>query len=59
MVKKIEQIQLKNQQNLNTVDNLQKITIKINSENFLKKVIEIPILVNQIIVAPEGGGPGG
>ena len=54
-MKKLEQIELKNNQNLIQEDKAQKITIKVNTDNFLKKVIYIPILVNQIVSNHDDG----
>jgi hypothetical protein len=45
MPKKLENIDLKNKQNQNDIDNVNKIYIKLNAENFDKKIIEIPILI--------------
>jgi hypothetical protein len=49
MAKLIEKIILNSNQNTNDLDSVQKITIKIDTDNFMKKIIEIPILLNQPI----------
>jgi hypothetical protein len=50
MPKKIEQIETKLNQNNNNLSKIQKFTIKINSDNFLKRNIEIPILVKYTVI---------
>lgn len=59
MVKRLEQIDKINNQNKNNIDNIQRINITINAENFMKNIIEIPILVNYLIYDESGGGGGG
>lgn len=59
MVKRIEQINKQLDKNVNQLDNVQKFTIKVNAENFQKKIIEIPILINYTVAAFDGGGGGG
>lgn len=44
--------------NNNKIDNVKKIYVNLNSENFMKKIIEIPILINQEVSAIESGGGG-
>jgi len=60
MVKRLEQIEKINNQNKNNVDKIKRIDIIINAENFIKKVIEIPILVNYSVsnVSEIGGEEG-
>jgi len=57
MVKKLEKIDLINKQNKNNIDNIKKINIKINSEDLLKRIIEIPIVINYTVSPVYGGGP--
>jgi hypothetical protein len=49
MKNSIEKITQSNQVNKNTLDNIEKIPIKFNSDNFLKQIIEIPILINHTL----------
>jgi hypothetical protein len=60
MAKKINSIDNKANINSNDLDNIHRLNIKVNPENFYKYVIEIPILVNQVILNDdEDGGDGG
>jgi hypothetical protein len=56
---RIEKIEQNVNVNNNKIDNVKKIYITLNSENFMKKIIEIPILINQEVSATESGGGGG
>jgi hypothetical protein len=49
MKNSIEKITQSNQVNKNTLDNIEKIAIKFNSDNFLKQIVEIPILINHTL----------
>jgi len=55
---RIEKIEQSISVNNNKIDNVKKIYINLNSENFMKKIIEIPILINQEVSAIESGGGG-
>lgn len=59
MVKRIEKVSQTLDKNSNEIDNVNKINITINAENFDKKIIEIPILVNYAVAAIDGGGISG
>lgn len=59
MVKRVEEINKQLDTNINTLDKVQKLTIKVNAENFHKKIIEIPILSNYTVAAYDSGGGGG
>ena len=59
MVKRIEKLSQTLDKNSNEIDNVNKINITINAENFDKKIIEIPILVNYAVAAIDGGGISG
>ena len=59
MVKRIEKVIQQLDKNTNELDSVKKINITINSENFDKKIIEIPILVNHTVSATDGGNGGG
>jgi hypothetical protein len=59
MDKKLDIFQIQNNQNKNELDNVQKIPIKINADIFLKKIIEIPIIMALNVSAIDSGGEGG
>lgn len=60
MAKKINKIDNKVNLNTNDLNNIHRLNIKVNPENFYKHIIEIPILVNQVILNDdEDGGEGG
>jgi hypothetical protein len=59
MSKRLDNIEKKNNDNTTVVDKVERIIIKVNAENFMKQVTEIPILVNAVVAANEGGGTGG
>ena len=50
MVKRIEKIETKTNQNDNDLKKVQRFTIKVNAENFLKRVIEIPIVTHYTVL---------
>jgi len=56
MVKKITNIDNKLNLNINDLDNIHRLNIKVNPENFYKHIIEIPILINQVILNTDSGG---
>jgi hypothetical protein len=56
MVKRLEKNEQNNSKNINNLDKIQRITIKNNVENYQKKIIEIPILINYIVSVDDGGG---
>ena len=55
----IDKIEKNNDENKNNLDNVQRLNITINAENFSKKIIEIPILVHYTVDFGGGGGIGG
>ena len=60
MPNRIDKIEKNNNQNIDTIDKVQRFTIKVNAENFMKRVTEISVLVNVEVAVNEGGGiPGG
>ena len=60
MSNRLNKIEKDNNQNVDSIDKVKRITIKINAENFMKRVTEISVLVNVEVAVNEGGGiPGG
>jgi hypothetical protein len=59
MSNRLNKIEKDNNQNVDSIDKVKRITIKINAENFMKRVTEIPVLINQEVAVNEGGGGGG
>lgn len=59
MPKRIEKIEQKNGENLNDLGKIKRLTIKINTENLQKEIIEIPIITDYLIGDGTGGGIGG
>ena len=57
MTQKINKIDITLNQNSNDLDKIKKISIEINTENFSKNFIEIPILVNQPVFSIDGPTP--
>jgi hypothetical protein len=59
MTKRLDNIEKSINQNTDSIDKVQRITIKVNAENFMKLVTEIPVFTNQPVAVNEGGGGGG
>ena len=46
---RLDNIEKINNKNTSDISKVERITIKVNTENFLKLVTEIPILINQAV----------